>query len=92
MSNVPPNGSDRLPDLRALRASLAPEGCWLLVEEVMAMLGVSTNPATYKIDRSEWRHLIEDSLQGERGRNFLGSRERLLEAAQAVRLPKTMTA
>ena len=59
------------------------------LESLLGMLGVSTNPATYKIDRSEWRHLIEESLlQGERGRNFLGSRERLIEASQAVRLPE----
>ena len=51
------------------------------------MLGISSNPASYKIDRREWRLLIEDSLQGERGRNFLGSGDRLIEASQIVRLP-----
>jgi phosphonate metabolism-associated iron-containing alcohol dehydrogenase len=62
------------------------------LEDFMGMLGISCNPASYKIDRQEWRALIEESLEGERGKNFLGSRERLIEASQTFRLPETRTA
>jgi alcohol dehydrogenase len=48
--------------------------------------------ASYKIDRKEWRLLIEDSLQGERGRNFFGSGDQLIEASQMMRLPEAKTA
>jgi alcohol dehydrogenase len=62
------------------------------LEEFLATLGISCNPAAYHIERKEWRELIEDSLQGERGRNFLGSHDRLLEASNVVRLPQAKTA
>jgi alcohol dehydrogenase len=58
------------------------------LEQFMGALGISCDPAAYRINRQEWRHLVEHSLEGERGRNFLGSKERLLAAA----LPETMTA
>jgi phosphonate metabolism-associated iron-containing alcohol dehydrogenase len=57
------------------------------LEDFLGLLGISSNPASYKIDRQEWRLLIEDSLQGERGKNFLGSGDRLIEASQMMRLP-----
>jgi phosphonate metabolism-associated iron-containing alcohol dehydrogenase len=62
------------------------------LEDFLGLLGIATNPAAYKIDRQEWRLLIADSLQGERGRNFLGSGERLIEASQTTRLPTARTA
>jgi phosphonate metabolism-associated iron-containing alcohol dehydrogenase len=62
------------------------------LEDFLGMLGISCNPAAYEIDRQEWRALIADSLEGERGRNFLGSRERLIEASQVVRMPKARIA
>jgi phosphonate metabolism-associated iron-containing alcohol dehydrogenase len=62
------------------------------LEDFLGLLGISSNPASYKIDRQEWRLLIEDSLQGERGKNFLGSGDRLIEASQMMRLPKAKTA
>ncbi|MBR0789093.1 phosphonoacetaldehyde reductase [Bradyrhizobium manausense] len=62
------------------------------LEDFLGTLGISSNPAAYEIDRQEWRALIADSLEGERGKNFLGSRERLIEASQIVRLPQAMTA
>ena len=62
------------------------------LEDLLGRLGISTNPAAYKIDRQEWRLLIADSLQGERGRNFLGSGERLIEESQMMRLPTARTA
>jgi alcohol dehydrogenase len=62
------------------------------LEDFLGLLGISSNPASYKIDRQEWRVLIEESLQGERGRNFLGSADRLIEASQMMRLPEAKTA
>jgi phosphonate metabolism-associated iron-containing alcohol dehydrogenase len=62
------------------------------LEQFLETLGISCNPATYRIDRKEWRELIAESLQGERGRNFLGSHDRLLEASSVVSLPKAKTA
>lgn len=62
------------------------------LEDFLGLLGISSNPASYKIERQEWRLLIEDSLQGERGRNFLGSAERLIEASQITRLPAAVLA
>jgi alcohol dehydrogenase len=35
-------------------------------------LGVSTNPADYGLNESEWRSLVERAVQGERGKNFIG--------------------
>jgi hypothetical protein len=49
--------------------------------------GIACNPAAYKIGRAEWRLLIEDSLKGERGQNFPGSKERLIEGLQTLRMP-----
>ena len=62
------------------------------LEDFLGLLGISSNPASYRIDRQEWRLLIEDSLQGERGRNFLGSGDRLIEASQMLRLPEARIA
>ena len=62
------------------------------LEDFLGRLGISSNPASYKIDRQEWRLLIEDSLQGERGKNFLGSADRLIEASQMTRVPAAMSA
>jgi phosphonate metabolism-associated iron-containing alcohol dehydrogenase len=62
------------------------------LEDFLGALGVASHPSAYKIERQEWRDLIEDSLSGERGKNFVGSRDRLIEASHMVRLPKTKTA
>jgi phosphonate metabolism-associated iron-containing alcohol dehydrogenase len=62
------------------------------LEAFMGALGVSCNPSAYTVERQEWGHLVEDALEGERGRNFLGSKERLLAAAQAAAPAETMTA
>lgn len=41
-------------------------------------LGVSTRPVDHGVESEEWRSLIEDALGGERGLNFIGSKEGLL--------------
>jgi phosphonate metabolism-associated iron-containing alcohol dehydrogenase len=55
------------------------------LEALLADLGVSTDPASYGIGDQEWRGLLVDALDGERGRNFVGSAESLLGAAEAAR-------
>jgi len=62
------------------------------LEDFMAKLGVSCDPASYKVEPREWHLLIEDALEGERGKNFLGSRSKLIEASQMPRLPAAKTA
>jgi phosphonate metabolism-associated iron-containing alcohol dehydrogenase len=62
------------------------------LEDFLRRLGISSNPASYGIDRQEWRILVEDSLQGERGRNFLGSGDHLIEASQMMPKPKARIA
>lgn len=54
------------------------------LDGLLGEVGVSTNPASYGIGGEEWRGLIEDALLGERGKNFLGSKEMLLMAAKSV--------
>lgn len=87
------NGATELCD-SSLRQIFGPDfvsGAAVL-EEFLAKLGVSCNPASYGIERQEWRELVVDSLKGERGKNFAGSKESLLEAATATWLPEVQTA
>jgi phosphonate metabolism-associated iron-containing alcohol dehydrogenase len=55
------------------------------LERMLASVGVSTDVASYGVGDAEWRELIDDALLGERGRNFLGSKEMLVTAAAAAR-------
>jgi phosphonate metabolism-associated iron-containing alcohol dehydrogenase len=48
------------------------------LEAFLNGLGVSTDPASYGVAAAEWRELIDQALGGERGQNFIGSREMLL--------------
>lgn len=43
-------------------------------------LGVSTRAADYGVQQDEWRDLLTSALAGERGRNFIGSSERVLDS------------
>lgn len=74
--------------LRAIFGCSAPEAADRL-EAFLAGLGVATDFARYGIDAREWSELIDAAFEGERGQNFIGSREDLLEAAgfrQEVRM------
>jgi phosphonate metabolism-associated iron-containing alcohol dehydrogenase len=51
------------------------------LDAMLAGLGVSTDPTSYSVSAREWTGLIEDALEGERGRNFIGSKHALLRAA-----------
>jgi alcohol dehydrogenase len=53
------------------------------LEQLLSTLGVAVDPEAYGIGRREWQELIEQALEGERGRNFLGSKKKLLEASQS---------
>ena len=55
------------------------------LEEFLGCLGVSTDRADYGIDDGEWRALIETAMAGERGRNFIGSRSRVMESLGAAK-------
>jgi len=54
------------------------------LERMLETLGVSASPVTYGIEHQEWHDLIDDALLGERGKNFLGSKETLLAAAKSA--------
>jgi hypothetical protein len=44
-------------------------------------LGIATDHRHYGIDDAEWRELIDLAFDGERGQNFIGTRENLLAVA-----------
>jgi alcohol dehydrogenase len=48
--------------------------------DFLASLGVSTRAEDHGIAAGEWRRLVDEALAGERGKNFVGRREALLEA------------
>ncbi|GJE59555.1 phosphonoacetaldehyde reductase [Methylobacterium trifolii] len=51
------------------------------LEAFLTGLGVSTRATDYGVTRENWIGAIDDALKGERGRNFIGSREAVLAAA-----------
>jgi phosphonate metabolism-associated iron-containing alcohol dehydrogenase len=72
--------SSDLPCLEAVKAILGEDlidGADRL-QAFLENLGISTDPASYGIGREEWLDLIGTALVGERGQNFVGSREELL--------------
>ena len=42
-------------------------------------LDVSTQASSYGVQRDEWRSLLTSALAGERGLNFIGTHERVME-------------
>lgn len=51
------------------------------LETFLKQLGVSTLATDYGVTRENWIRAIDDALLGERGRNFIGSREAVLASA-----------
>jgi phosphonate metabolism-associated iron-containing alcohol dehydrogenase len=51
------------------------------LEAFFRRLGVSVDAADYGVAASEWRTLVEDAFDGQRGRNFIGSKERIISEA-----------
>jgi len=70
--------------LRRIFGSDLPAGADRL-EEFLVNLGVSVDKADYGIDDGEWRELIKSAMTGERGRNFIGSQERVTECLGAAK-------
>ena len=62
------------------------------LESMLAGLGVSPDPASYGLSAQEWTALVADALEGERGRNFIGSKEALLRAARTSSAPDASAA
>jgi len=50
------------------------------LERFFGRLGVSTDPTSYGVSGSEWEAMVASALEGERGQNFIGSRESLMAA------------
>lgn len=57
------------------------------LEAMLDGLGVSTDATSYGVSPEEWTGLIEDALEGERGRNFIGSKDAILRAADTSSAP-----
>jgi hypothetical protein len=55
------------------------------LEEFLVNLGVSVDKADYGIDDGEWRELIDSAMTGERGRNFIGSNERVIASLDGAK-------
>jgi phosphonate metabolism-associated iron-containing alcohol dehydrogenase len=51
------------------------------LENLLHTLGVSTDPKSYGVGMDEWHALIAEASMGERGQNFLGSKNALLKSA-----------
>jgi alcohol dehydrogenase len=51
------------------------------LERFLEDLGVSTDYRTYGFDADAWTALILDAFDGERGQNFIGTKQALLRAA-----------
>ena len=51
------------------------------LEGFLAGLGISGAAADYGVDPGEWREIVEVALDGDRGRNFIGSKKRLMPEA-----------
>ena len=45
--------------------------------DLLTELGIADEPGTFGIGDADWRHWIDDAIDGERGRNFIGVRERV---------------
>lgn len=56
------------------------EAAAVRLEDFLTGLGVSVEAADYGVGDREWRALVDLGLDGQRGRNFIGSRAKILEA------------
>jgi alcohol dehydrogenase len=55
------------------------------IGHLLDRLGVSRRPSDHGADRDEWLAVIADAFEGERGKNFIGDRDTMLNAgAEAV--------
>lgn len=49
------------------------------LRRLLLELGVSTEASDYGVQEEEWRSLLTDALAGERGKNFIGTRENVFK-------------
>ncbi|MCP5083589.1 MAG: phosphonoacetaldehyde reductase [Alphaproteobacteria bacterium] len=54
------------------------------VSNLLTSLNVSTKPADHGVGDSEWAGLVDGAFDGERGKNFIGEKDRFLKAAEAL--------
>ena len=54
------------------------------VSELLHSLNVSTLPGDHGVAEAEWAGLVDGAFDGERGKNFIGSKDRFLKAAEAL--------
>lgn len=52
----------------------------------LADLGVRTDPSKYGVQPGEWKRIVDDAFEGERGLNFVGDKTRFLESQWALQL------
>jgi len=60
------------------------KGAVTRVSDLMHSLDVSTIPVDHGVADTEWAGLVDGAFDGERGKNFIGSKERFLQAAEAL--------
>lgn len=54
------------------------------VSDLLHSLNVSTRPADHGVTEAEWAGLVDGAFDGERGKNFIGSKDRFLKAAETL--------
>lgn len=50
------------------------------LESLISDLGIGIRPTDHGVAENEWKDLVRDALAGERGRNFLGDRDSVLNS------------
>ncbi len=56
----------------------------MIVSGLLHSLDVSTLPADHGVADAEWAGLVDGAFDGERGKNFIGSKDSFLKAAEAL--------
>ncbi len=54
------------------------------VSDLLHSLDISTLPADHGVAEAEWAGLVDGAFDGERGKNFIGSKDRFLKAAEVL--------
>ncbi|MFT5114111.1 MAG: phosphonate metabolism-associated iron-containing alcohol dehydrogenase [Parasphingorhabdus sp.] len=49
------------------------------LDEFISRLGVSTKASSYGVQKDEWKEMLTSALTGERGLNFIGSHQRVIQ-------------
>ena len=72
-------------DAGSLKAAIAAiMAQWGRVDILVAAAGIYSGSPLPEVSLKQWQRLIDDALAGERGKNFLGRREALLDAPAAA--------